>query len=222
MRVLVACEYSAVVRDAFRAAGHDAWSCDVLPTEGDPAWHIQDDILHVLTGSRCFVWDLLIGHPPCTYLTYAGSKHLYINGRKENGRDEARWEAMRDAADFFRALLKAPVEHIALENPIMLAAARRIVGRDPTQIVQPWMFGHPESKRTCLWLKGLPPLSETRNVFAEMMSLPARVRNRVYYMAPGPNRWKERSRTFPGLAQAMASQWGDARAPHQPELFAAA
>lgn len=220
MRVLVACEYSATVRDAFRALGHDAWSCDLLPTEGDPRWHIEDSILHVLTGSRCLGWDLMIAHPPCTYLTYAGAKHLYIDGRKENGRDEARWTAMREGAEFFRALLCAPIDRIAVENPIMLAEARKIAGRRPDQIIQPWQFGHPESKRTGLWLKGLPPLVPTHNLEAEMLALPAKLRNRVHYMAPGPDRWKERSRTYAGIAAAMAAQWGgeDVRL-HQPMLF---
>jgi hypothetical protein len=220
MRVLVVCEYSATVRDAFRAQGHDAWSCDVLPTEGDPTWHIRDDALHVLTGRWAFGWDLIIAHPPCTYLTYAGAKHLYLEGRKENGRDESRWKAMEHGALFFRAMLNAPAERIAVENPIMLAAAKKIVGRGPDQIVQPWQFGHPESKRTGLWLKGLPPLVPTHNLEAEMLALPAKDRNRVHYMAPGPERWKERSRTYSGIAQAMADQWGcEDRRPHQPALF---
>lgn len=223
MRVLVLCEYSATVRDAFRARGHDAWSCDILPTEGDPTWHIRDDALHVLTGKWAFGWDLIIAHPPCTYLTYAGAKHLYIDGKKENGRDERRWENMRLGAEFFRAMLNAPADRIAVENPVMLAAARRIVGRDADQFIQPWMFGHPESKRTGLWLKGLPPLVPTKNVEAQMLSLPRKERDRIHYLGPGPNRWKERSRTYQGIAEAMAEQWGRKdRLEHQPSLFGAA
>lgn len=218
--MLVLCEYSATVRDAFRARGHDAWSCDLLPTEGDPTWHYRDDALHVVCGSRGFGWDLIIAHPPCTYLTYAGAKHLYIGGRKENGRDEQRWEDLRDGAEFFRALMHAPADRIAIENPIMLAAAKKIVGRGPDQIIQPWQFGHAESKRTGLWLKGLPPLVPTHNLEAEMMALPKKNSHRVHYAAPGPLRWKERSRTFAGIAAAMADQWGrEDRQMHQAALF---
>ena len=217
MRVLVACEYSATVRDAFRARGHDAWSADLLPTEGDPRWHIQDDVLHVLSDAR---WDLMIAHPPCTFLTYAGAKHLYVGGRKENGRDPMRWESMSDGALFFRALLRAPIPRIAVENPIMLAEARKIVGSRADQIIQPWQFGHPESKRTGLWLRGLPHLVPTHDLEAEMMALPAKDRNRVHYMAPGPDRWRERSRTYAGIATAMADQWGaEHRRLHQAPLF---
>lgn len=221
--MLVACEYSATVRDAFRAQGHDAWSCDLLPTEGDPRWHIQEDVLHVLSGTRWGLaasWDLMIAHPPCTYLTYAGAKHLYIDGRKENGRDPARWEALEDGAVFFRALLRAPVQRIAVENPIMLAEARKIVGSRADQIIQPWQFGHPESKRTGLWLRGLPRLTPTHNLEAEMLALPRKLRDRIHYAGPGPDRWKVRSRTYPGIAAAMAAQWGcEDRSPHQAPLF---
>lgn len=221
MRVLVACEFSGTVRDAFRARGHDAWSVDVLPTEADPAYHIQDDILHVLSSSTCgfLTWDMMIAHPPCTYLTYAGAKHLYIDGRKENGRDQARWDALEDAALFVRSLLAMPIPRIAVENPIMLAAARQIVGCSHSQIIQPWMFGHPENKRTCLWLKGLPHLRPTANVEAEMLALPRKLRDRIHYAGPGPNRWKERSRTFGGIAAAMADQWGDPGGQEQIDLF---
>lgn len=197
-RVLVACEFSATVRDAFRSRGFSAWSCDLLPCEGDPTWHFQDSVLHVL--ARDPWWDLVIAHPPCTYLTYAGAKHLYIGGRKENGRDESRWQAMRDAAEFFRTFLALPCK-VAVENPIMLAAAREIVGRDYDQTIQPWQFGHGEVKRTCFWLKGLPLLQATDIVEGRVP--------RVHYAAPGPDRWKERSRTLPGIAAAMAQQWGD-------------
>lgn len=204
MRVLIGCEYSATVRDAFRARGHDAWSCDLLPTEGDSQWHIQGDVLAVLDDG----WDLAIFHPPCTFLTYAGAKHLYVDGRKENGKYPPRWEALEDAALFFRKLLHAPIAKIAVENPIMLAEGKKIVGRGYDQIIQPWSFGHMESKRTCLWLEGLSPLSPTSDLKAETMKLPARLRDRVHYARPGPDRWKERSRTSPGIAAAMADQWG--------------
>lgn len=200
MKVLIACEYSATVRDAFRAQGHDAWSCDLLPTEGDPQWHIQDDIFHVLCGTRHFAtWDLMIAHPPCTYLTYAGAKHLYVEGRKENGRDPARWEALNDGALFFRALLRAPIERIAVENPIMLAEARKIVGSRADQIIQPWQFGHPESKRTGLWLRGLPPLTPTHDLEAEMLARPRKDRDRIHYIGPGPTDGKSAAGPTPAL-----------------------
>jgi hypothetical protein len=176
-----------------------------LPTESDPRWHIQDDLLKVIGTGR---WDLAIFHPPCTFLTYAGAKHLYEGGKKENGRNEERWENMRLAALFFRELLNAPIGRIAVENPIMLAEARKIVGRGYDQMIQPWDFGRPESKRTCLWLKGLPKLQETLNVREQAMRLPPRLRDKVHYARPGPDRWKERSRTFPEIAEAFADQWG--------------
>ena len=151
MRVLVACEYSATVRDAFRAKGHDAWSCDLLPTDGDPQWHMQGDALAIISGQH---WDLLIAHPPCTYLTNSGVTWLH--------RDPTRWAKLDDGAAFFKALLDAPVERVAVENPIMHKYAKeRIGGVQQTQTIQPYQFGHLEQKATCLWLKGLPPLQPT-------------------------------------------------------------
>lgn len=196
MRVLVACEYSAIVRDAFRAFGHDAWSCDLLPTDGDPAYHLQGDVLPMLRKG----WDLMIAHPPCTYLTNAGVCHLYT--------DPHRWKALIEGAVFFRTLLLAPIERIAVENPIMHKYAASIVGQRQTQVIQPWMFGHLEQKATGLWLKGLPPLQPTHNVREEMLQLPANQRQRLHYLSPSPERWKERSKTFQGVASAMAAQWG--------------
>lgn len=215
MRVLVACEFSGTVRDAFRALGHDAVSCDLLPTER-PGPHHQGDVRDLLNDG----WDLMVAHPPCTFLTCAGAKHLYRDGRKENGRNEARWTSLRQAAEFVRLLLDAPIPRIAVENPIMLAVAQDIVGRAPTQTIQPWQFGHPETKRTCLWLKELPPLTPTRCVQREMLALPKKLRSRVHYIGPGPNRWKQRSLTYAGIALAMAQQWGSA--PAQADLFAEA
>ena len=198
MRVLVACEYSGIVRDAFRARGHDAWSCDILPTESEPRWHIQGDAIEAAYSQQ---WDLLIGHPPCTYLANSGSKHLYEGMSKNNGANGERWARMGEGAGFFLALWNAPVERIALENPIMLGHPQRLFGiPKPTQVIQPWQFGHGETKAVCLWLKGLLPLRETNVVEGREA--------RVHRMAPGPNRQKERSRFFTGIAEAMADQWG--------------
>ena len=192
MRVLVACEFSGIVRDAFTARGHSAMSCDVLPTESDPINHWQGDVLDVLGWG----WDLMIAHPPCTYLANSGVRWLYKDGEP----DEDRWLRMADGAEFFRALLNAPIPRIAVENPIMHKYAREIVGRGPDQYVQPWQYGHPETKATGLWLKGLPLLTPTNVVDGR--------EPRVHHASPGPDRWKERSRTLTGIAEAMADQWG--------------
>ena len=192
MKVLIACEYSGRVRDAFRARGHEAWSCDLLPCEGDPTYHIRGDVLPVITRG----WDLLIAHPPCTDLAVSGARHFAA--KIADGR-QAR------ALDFVRALLNAPIERIALENPVSVISSKI---RKPDQIIQPWQFGHPEKKATCLWLKGLPPLVPTSDVSEAMHTLPKSVTERVHRMAPSPDRWKERSRTYQGIADAMAAQWG--------------
>ena len=186
MRVLVACEYSGAVRRAFRAIGIEAWSCDLLQSEDDSAWHIQGDV----TGIFGDGWDLMISHPPCTDLSVSGARHFaakIADGRQ--GR----------ALDFVRLLMAAPIPHIAIENPISVISSHI---RKPDQIIQPWQFGHGETKATCLWLKGLPKLVPTNIVEGREA--------RVHRMPPGPNRWKERSRTFPGIAAAMAAQWSDA------------
>lgn len=184
-RVLVACEYSATVRDAFRARGFDAWSCDLLPTEGDPRWHIQGDAIEAAYGRH---WDLLIAHPPCTDLAVSGARHFAA--KRADGR-QAR------ALDFVQRLLDAPIRHIALENPVSIISSAI---RKPDCTFQPWEHGHGEVKRTCLWLKNLPKLKPSRIVEGR--------EPRVHMMAPGPNRWKERSRTFAGVAAAMADQFG--------------
>lgn len=209
MRVLVACEESATVRDAFRAHGHDAWSCDLLPTRGDPRWHIQGDAIEAAYSQR---WDLLIAHPECTYLANSGAKHLYAGMKAENGPDAYRWAKMGAAAMFFRTLLNAPVPHIAVENPIMLGHPRRFFDiPEPSQIIQPWQFGHGETKATCFWLRNLPPLQPTDIVEGR--------EQRVFRMAPGPDRKRDRSKTYDGIARAMASQWG-AYVEHQQRLAA--
>jgi hypothetical protein len=192
--ILVACEFSGIVRDAFIAAGHDAVSCDLLPSER-PGPHIIGDARDVVADVRP---DLLIAHPPCTYLANSGVRWLY--GGKGARRDESRWAEMVESAVFFSELLNAPVPMVAVENPIMHRHGRQIVGVEPTQIVQPWMFGHGEVKATCWWLHGLPPLKPTRIVAGR--------KPRVHYASPGPDRWKERSRTLTGMAEAMAQQWG--------------
>ena len=187
MRVLVACEYSGVVRDAFRKRGHDAWSCDLLPTEADPEWHLQGDVRDFMLGMEDGpAWDLMICHPPCTHLAVSGARWFKDKVKEQE-----------EALAFVRLLLHAPIKRIALENPVSIISSRI---RRPDQIIQPWMFGHGETKATCLWLKGLPPLVPTRVVEGREA--------RVHRMAPGPDRWKERSRTLPGIADAMATQWG--------------
>lgn len=195
MKVLVACEFSGTVRDAFIAAGHEAVSCDLLPS-ATPGPHVQGDALTLLGDG----WDLLIAHPPCTYLANSGVRWLY--GGKGSERDAARWAKMEDGAAFFAAMLNAPVPLIAVENPVMHGHARAIVGRGPDQTIQPWQHGHGETKATCLWLKGLGPLQPSNVVEGRTP--------RVHFASPSPNRWKERSITLPGIAAAMAAQWGGA------------
>ena len=195
MKVLVSCEYSGTVRDAFIARGHNAMSCDLLPTDA-PGPHYQGDVFDIIDDG----WDLLIAHPPCTYLANSGVSWLH--------KDESRWAMMRDAAEFFKQLLDAPIHKKALENPIMHGYAKKIIGRQQTQTIQPWMFGHKEQKATCLWLVNLPVLRPTKNVKQEMMQLPVNERQRLHCLPPGPNRWKERSKTYQGIADAIADQWG--------------
>jgi hypothetical protein len=181
MRVLIGCEFSGTVRDAFAALGHDAWSCDLLPTE-KPGNHIQGDLRAVLDQG----WDLAIFHPPCTHLAVSGARWFKDKLREQE-----------DALEFVRLLLDAPIPRIALENPVSIISSRI---RKPDQVVQPWQFGHGEVKATCLWLKNLPRLTPTNVVDGRHA--------KVHRMPPGPNRWKERSRTYPGIAAAMAQQWG--------------
>jgi hypothetical protein len=200
MRVLVACEYSGRVRDAFIAKGHDAMSCDLLPTDSEGP-HYQGDIFDIIDQG----WDLIIAHPPCTYLTNAGVCWLY---NKDKTRNEQRWVDMKEGAEFFKKLLNCGIPKVCIENPIMHGYAKEIVGEKQTQVIQPWMFGHTESKATCLWLKGLPPLKETNNVKEEMMKLSPKERQRLHYLPPSPDRWKLRSTTYLGIAEAMANQWG--------------
>ena len=183
MKVLIACEYSGRVRDAFIAKGHDAWSCDLLPTDA-PGPHFQCDVADILNND----WDLMIAHPPCTHLAVSGARHFAA--KKASGVQDA-------ALDFVRMLLNANISKIALENPISIISSRI---RKPDQIIQPWQFGHGQTKATCLWLKNLPKLVPTNIVDGRS--------DRIHKMPPSPDRWKLRSTTYQGIADAMAEQWG--------------
>jgi hypothetical protein len=190
MRVLVACEYSGRVRDAFRALGHDAMSCDLLPTEVEGPHYMGDvlDIIYAAQRNGGYGFDLMIAHPPCTHLAVSGSRWF-----KDKVKEQA------EALVFVQTLMDAPIPKIAIENPISVISSRI---RKPDQIIQPWQFGHGETKATCLWLKGLSKLTPTNVVDGREA--------RVHRMPPGPDRWKERSRTYQGIAEAMAAQWGQA------------
>ena len=183
MKVLIACEFSGIVRDAFKDRGHDAWSCDLLPTE-KPGQHLQEDIGFTL--QRQEHWDLMVAHPPCTYLAVSGARWF-----KQRQKEQA------EAIKFFMQLINAPIPKIAVENPIGIMSTRY---RKPDQIIQPWQFGAGETKATCLWLKNLPLLQPTRIVDGR--------KGRVWREPPSKDRWKNRSRTYRGIAEAMAKQWG--------------
>lgn len=182
MKVLVACEYSGVVREAFKRRGHEALSCDLLPADDGSEFHYQGDVRNLLG----FKWDLMIAHPPCTHLAVSGARWF-----KDKQQEQL------EALDFVRLLLNADIPKIALENPVSIISSKI---RKPDQIVQPWMFGHGETKATCLWLKGLPLLKPTNIVEGRIP--------RVHHLPPSPDRWKLRSTTYTGLAEAMAEQWG--------------
>ncbi len=186
MRVLVACEFSGIVRDSFIARGHDAWSCDLLPTER-PGPHLQCDLREALKRD----WDFIGFHTDCTYMTNSGVRWLY--------RDIDRWFKLFDSCDLFNLCLRDPRPGY-IENPIPHKYAMRLLDRKYDQIIQPWQFGHGETKATCLWLKGVQPLVPTNIVSGR--------EHRIHTASPGPDRWKERSRTFLGIADAMADQWG--------------
>ena len=182
MRVLVACEYSGRVRDAFRKRGHDAWSCDLLECEADPQWHHQGPVEELLDEG----WDLMVAHPPCTHLAVSGSRHFHRKQREQ-----------RDALNFVRLLMSAPIPRWCIENPVSVISSAI---RPPDQIIQPWEHGHGETKATCFWLQNLPRLVPSNCVEGR--------EPKVHLMSPGPDRWKERSRTYQGVADAMADQWG--------------
>lgn len=196
MRVLIACEYSGVVREAFRSRGHDAWSCDLLPTDR-PGQHIHGDVRQALQDE----WDLLIAHPPCTYLSVSGM-HWTTRGLRDPALTD-------EALQFVQVLMDARIPRICIENPISIISTRI---RKPDQIIQPYMFGHDASKKTCLWLKNLPPLKPTYQISPRYVDGKPRWGNQTdsgqNKLGPRPNRWKLRSATFPGIAAAMANQWG--------------
>ena len=188
MNVLVACEYSGRVRDAFASAGHDAVSCDLLPTESE-GMHYKGDVLDIINDG----WDLMIAHPPCTYITKAGVRWLHS--------DPTRWAKLDEACEFFNALLEAPIPRICIENPIPHRyAIERLKGRKYQQIIHPWQHGHGETKATCLWLKGLPKIEPTDIVEGR--------EQRILSIPPSKDRQKLRSLTYQGIADAMAQQWG--------------
>lgn len=182
MRVLIACEFSGAVRRAFADKGHDCWSCDLMASEDGSEKHITGNVIDILDDG----WDLMIAHPPCTHLAVSGARWF-----KEKQSEQL------EALKFVETLMNAPIERIAIENPISIISSKI---RKPDQIIQPWMFGHGETKATCLWLKNLPKLMATNIVDGR--------ENRIHRMPPSADRWKERSRTFSGIAAAMAGQWG--------------
>jgi len=186
VRVLVACEFSGVVRDAFSCRGHDAWSCDLLDTE-KPGNHYLGDVRDIILNG----WDLMIAHPPCTHLAVSGARWFKNKIKEQN-----------EALEFVRFLMNAPIQKICVENPVSIISTRI---RKPDQIIQPWMFGHKETKTTCLWLKNLPKLQPTKIMQIRNRNLTPSGQNKI---APSPDRWKIRSRTYLGVAEAMAIQWG--------------
>lgn len=181
MKILIACEFSGTVREAFRSKGHDAWSCDLLETE-IPGQHYQGDVLEVINDG----WDMMIAHPPCTHLAVSGARWFHLKRIEQE-----------EALEFVKELMDAPIPRICIENPVSIISSKI---RKPEQIIQPWQFGHGETKATCLWLKNLPKLMSTNIVDGR--------EDRIHKMPPSKDRWKERSRTFKGIAQAMAEQWG--------------
>lgn len=194
MKVLVACEESQAVTKEFRARGHEAYSCDIQECSGGhPEWHLQEDLFK---GVLCRYWDMIIAFPPCTDLAVSGA--AWFKKKKEDGRQDA-------SIEFFMRIARNKCDKIAIENPVGIMSSK---WRKPDQIIHPYHFGHMEQKATCLWLKGLPKLTPTNNVYDEMMKLPKNQRERIHYLPPGPDRAKIRSKTFPGIAKAMAEQWG--------------
>ncbi len=195
MRVLIACESSGTVRQAFRALGHDAWSCDLLPADDGSPYHYRGDCLPVIAQG----WALVIAHPPCTHLAVSGAR--WFAQKRADGQQQ-------QGIALFMSIVKACEKHAnawAIENPIGIMSR---LYRKPDQIIQPWQHGHPETKATCLWLRWLPSLIPTNDCKAQMLALPTAQRNRIHYCPPGPDRWKIRSKTCQGIADAMAAQWG--------------
>lgn len=212
MRILVACEESQAITIEMRKLGHEAYSCDIQECSGGhPEWHVKDDVLKIIGGGTQIMtsdgeihdipsrWDMIIAHPPCTELCSSGQR-WFTEGKKS-------YKLQREAIAFFYKFVMADCDHIAIENPVGVMSSAY---RKPDQIINPWQFGHPEQKKTCLWLKGLPLLKETENVYNYMMTLPLKKRTRIWQMGSGHG--KERSKTYPGIAKAIALQWaGDIR-----------
>ena len=197
MKILVACEESQAVTIELRKLGHEAYSCDIQDCSGGhPEWHIKEDALKEAYSGK---YDMMIAHPPCTYLSNSGVCWLY--------KQEGRWDKMREGANFFKKLMEAPIDKIAIENPVMHKYAVEIIGKRQDCSVQPYEHGHAESKRTCFWLKNLNPLIASNDVKEEWENKPKKEGQRLHYLPPGPERAKLRSKTFPGIAKAMAEQW---------------
>jgi len=196
MKILVACEESQAVTIELRKLGHEAYSCDTEPCSGGhPEWHLQEDVVPLLKQK----WDMIIAFPPCTHLAVSGA--AWFEQKRKDGRQQ-------QGIDFFNLFTNVDCPRIAIENPIGIMSN---LYRKPDQIIQPWMFGHTERKATCLWLKGLPKLTETENVKEKMLNLPQNIQERIHYLPPGPERSKLRSKTYEGIAKAMAEQWGGNR-----------
>ena len=194
MKILCACEESQAVTKEFRALGHEAYSCDILPTSGsNPEWHLQQDVTQLLEDH----WDMIIAFPPCTNLASSGARHF--EQKRKDGRQQ-------QGIDFFMLFANAKCERVLIENPIGIMSSK---WRKPDQIIQPWMFGHPESKATCLWLKGLPKLVETNNVKSVFDSLPKKEQQRIHYLPPSKDRGHLRSKTYEGIAKAIATQYSE-------------
>lgn len=213
MKILIACECSGTVRDAFLANGHDAYSCDLKPDVNMSNRHIRDDVRDVLKMEK---WDLLmVAHPPCTRLCNSGVR--WLSSPPPNRTKEEMWAELDEGAQLFSDMLNADVPRIAVENPVMHKHAKeRIEGYfEFSQSIQPWQYGHTETKRTCLWLKNLPDLQETNNVYDEMMLLPKKERNRIHSMGPSADRGAARSIFYTGIAKAMADQWGSVAEPQR-------
>ena len=204
MNVLVGCERSGVIREAFRKRGHDAYSCDLVPSDDGSPFHLQMDVRIAL--SERGPWDLFIAHPECRFLANSGVLRLYLGGKKVNGPDEARWAAMREAAAFFKFCLDAPVPKICVENPVMHGHAKALIGMNYTQSFQPYEFGEDASKRTCIWLKGLPKLVPTNLLVKEQYA--NQTPSGQNKLGPSPERSALRAKTYQGVADAMAAQWG--------------
>lgn len=206
MRGVVLCEFSGVVSSALRSVGLECWSCDILPTEGDPAWHLQQDAIEVAYGRQ---WDFAIMHPDCTKLANSGAKHLYVDGNKANGKHWPRWVEMTEGANFYCALRDAPIKFKAIENPVMHGHAIKATRRGKTHFYHPHYFGDPFFKLTGLELVGFPPLVRTHYMDVPKPGTEEHKRwSKCHRMTPGENRGLERARFEPGFARAMANQWG--------------